>query len=136
MNTIFAPTENKRWMLVDDNEDILLMLSAMIENLTDAEIECYNSPQEALAAFTAAPEKYELVITDFEMPNMDGVELCHRMRAISPAQKVFLATGSGFFTEEARRVGFSAQLNKPFPLAKLRAALAEAGLEMETTCAA
>lgn len=113
------------WMIVDDNPDTLRMMSALLENLTSAEIECFNTPQAALAAFADAPERYELVITDFEMPGMDGVELCRRLRAISPAQKIFLATGSGFFTEAAaRHAGFSALLNKPFPLALLKAALA------------
>jgi CheY-like chemotaxis protein len=115
-----------RWMLVDDNEDILLMLSAVLANLTNAEIECYNTPQSALAAFIRSPESYGLVITDFEMPDMDGVALCRRLLALNPSQKVILATGSGFFTEAAaRHAGFSALLNKPFPLADLKAALAE-----------
>ena len=130
-------SEAGRWMLVDDNEDILSLLSAVMENLTDAEIVCHNSPQSALAAFAAVPEKYGLVITDFEMPGMDGVELCRRMLAISPAHKIFLATGSGFFSEAAaRHAGFRALLHKPFPLETLRAALAKAGLKMKTACAA
>ncbi len=137
MNTFFAPTENRRWMLVDDNEDILLMMSAVVENLTGGAIECYHSPSNALAAFSGAPEKYDLVITDFEMPGMDGVELCRRLRAISPAQKIILATGSGFFTgQAARHAGFNALLNKPFPLAALREALITAGLKIEAACAA
>jgi len=125
MNPFFTSTET-RWMLVDDNEDILMMLSAMLENLTGKTVECYDTPQSALAAFEATPEQYELVITDFEMPRMDGVELCRRMRAISPEQKIFLATGSGFFTKEgAQQAGFSALLNKPFPMSVLQAAVAE-----------
>ena len=115
-----------RWMLVDDNEDILRVMSAVLENLTRAEIECYNSPPSARAAFIQSPDSYELVITDFEMPGMDGVELCRRLHAVNPEQKIFLATGSGFFTDAAaRHAGFSALLNKPFPLTVLKAALAE-----------
>jgi CheY-like chemotaxis protein len=114
-------------MLVDDNEDVLILMSAMLENLAGAPVECFNLPHAALAAFKNAPDKYELVITDFEMPGLDGVELCRQMRAISPGQKIFLATGSGFFTDAAaRHAGFSALLNKPFPLSALKAALAEA----------
>jgi CheY-like chemotaxis protein len=125
-------TENTRWMIVDDNEQILLLLAAMIQHMTNAEVECYNSPEAALAAFRATPGKYELVITDFEMPEMDGVELCRRIREIAPGQEIFLATGSGFFTEEAAyQAGFAALLNKPFPLSALHAALAGAGLETE-----
>ena len=130
----FANLTGRRWMLVDDDEDILLMLSAALENLTSAAIERYNSPQSALAAFIQSPDSYELVITDFEMPGMDGVELCRRLHSLAPSQKVFLATGSGGFTEAAaRHAGFSALLNKPFPLTGLKATLAENFLETRET---
>src|SRR5580692_8221885 len=120
--------ESRRWMLVDDNTEILMTLSALVENFTTATIECHDSAHSALAAFAAAPDSYELVITDFEMPAMDGVELCRRLRAISPAQKVFLATGSGFFSEvAASHHGFCALLNKPFPLVILQEKLAATG---------
>jgi len=62
---------------------------------------CYTTG-EALAAFAESPAAYELVITDFEMPGMDGVELCRQLRAISPDQKIILATGSGFFYRSRR----------------------------------
>jgi CheY-like chemotaxis protein len=132
MQNLFAKTEDRNWMLVDDNADVLELTSALVENLTDAEVECFNSPQAALAAFADAPEKYEVVITDFEMPGMDGVELCGRLREISSAQKIILATGSGFFTEAAaRHAGFSSLLNKPFSIEKLCATLISAGVETE-----
>ena len=122
----FANLTGTRGMHVDDNADLLLMLSTVLENLTSAEIECYHSPQSALAAFIQSPDSYELIITDYEMPGMDGVELCRRLHSLAPTQKIFLATGSGFFTDTAaRRAGFSALLNKPFPLSDLKAALAE-----------
>ena len=108
MNYLLTTTEAKHWMLVDDNVAILELVSALVENLTDAPIERFDSPQAALAAFANAPEKYAVVITDFEMPGMDGVELCRRMLVLAPAQKIILATGSGFFTEAAaRHAGFS-----------------------------
>ena len=132
MNPFLATTPT-RWMLVDDNENILLMLSAILASQTAATIECYSSPRAALAAFREAPEAYELVITDFEMPNMNGMQLCDQLRAIVPAQKIILATGSGFFTEtSARRAGFCALLDKPFPLPLLKATLARTlGLSAE-----
>lgn len=117
------------WMIVDDNEDILLLMRDIAAQFSDAEIECFNSPQAALAAFGAAPEKFELVITDFEMPGMNGVQLCHRLLAISPEAKILLATGSGLVSEEAAtNEGFCGLLHKPFPFPVLQRVLESIGL--------
>jgi CheY-like chemotaxis protein len=129
MNSATNTNKPRRWMLVDDDADILMVLRIVSERLTTATIECHNSPETALEAFAAAPGSYELVITDFEMQGMDGVEFCRRLRAISPIQNVFLTTGSGFFTEAtAQRAGFGALLNKPFSPLALQEALVAAGL--------
>ncbi len=129
MNTFYTTTENSRWMIVDDDQKILALLAAVLKNLTRAEVECHASPASALAAFAARPGKYELIITDFDMPGMDGVELCRRVHDIAPGQEIFLATGSGVFTEDAAcQAGFGALLNKPFPVSALQAALNGAGL--------
>lgn len=136
MNELFDTNEGPRWMLVDDNAEVLKLLAAVLKNYTTATIDCHNSPYSALGAFAAAPEKYELVITDLEMPGMNGVELCRRLHGISAWHPVFLATGCGHFNElAARRAGFSALLNKPFPAAALQEALASAGLAQESACA-
>jgi CheY-like chemotaxis protein len=131
MKHLLATTEVKHWMLVDDNVSVLELVSALVENLTDAPVEKFISPQLALAALAEAPEKYAVVITDFEMPGMDGVELCRRMLELAPKQKNILATGSGFFTKAAaQHAGFSGLLNKPFPIEALGVTLMEAGVEL------
>jgi two-component system cell cycle sensor histidine kinase/response regulator CckA len=127
----------RTWLLVDDNEEILATISALFEALTGATIECHSTPKSALRAFAAAPEKYELVVTDYEMPGMSGLELCRRLKALVPDQKIILATGSYLFTlRSARNVGFSGLLNKPFRPTEMVAALADVGIVAETACAA
>jgi len=128
-----SETKVRRWMLVDDNADVLAALSALAEHFTDAAMECHTSPSKALAAYAAAPGNYELVITDFEMPGMNGVELCKRVHSVSALQKVILVTGSGYFSESAaRHFGFSALLNKPFPIVALAEAVEALGLKNDT----
>jgi CheY-like chemotaxis protein len=135
MKTTFTATEcasRTRWMIVDDNEDILSLMQAIAARLGEAAIECFNSPKAALAAFRAAPEKFSLVITDLEMPGMSGIELCRELHEVSPAQKILLTTGSEILTDgEAAEKGFCGLLHKPFPFASLQRALGAAGvLEM------
>jgi len=106
---------DKRWMLVDDDEGALIFMRTVVSKLGVANIECFASAEDALAAFKAAPESYELVITDFQMPGMDGVELSRRLYAIAPKIKILLMTGSHLFNDEvAAREGFSGFLKKPF----------------------
>lgn len=137
MNTTLFPTEaapQPHWMVVDDNKDLLLMMKMILEEVHGHAVECFDSPQAALQAFASAPDKYELVITDFEMPEINGVELCRRLRAVAHGVKVFLATGSGFFTEaDAAHAGFLGLLNKPFRLEKLKAILTDAGVKTNST---
>jgi CheY-like chemotaxis protein len=127
--------KNHRWMLIDDDAEVLAMLQLLLENLTDAVIECHSSPRSAYAAFSKAPADYELVLTDFEMPGMNGLELSRWLRAVSPTQKIILMTGSGRFTEAtADRAGFNALLTKPIALEALKRALARAGVKVECAC--
>ena len=135
MNTNFGlnPNADRRWMVVDDNADTLTLMQQMLQELGGKAVESYASPAEALTVVVADPEKFELVITDFEMPVMNGLELSRCLRASAPGLKIILATGSGFFRERfVRNVGLNGLLNKPFPMVTLRNILSRAGVKLET----
>ena len=119
-----------RWMVVDDDRDILSLIRDVVARFDDVDVECCNTPQEALAAFESKPGAFEFVITDLEMPDMSGIELCRRLRALSPSLKILLSTGSEILSdEEAVQKGFFGLLRKPFPLAALQNALEPATLK-------
>lgn len=110
-----------RWMVVDDDRPWLALMRVLLKCVHGVQVECFDSPRAALAALAAAPQSFELVITDLEMPEMDGTELCQQMHVLAPNLKVLLATGSGRLDESsASRLGFGGLLNKPFALAELR----------------
>ncbi len=126
-----------RWMVVDDNPDMLALMQMLLEQIHDGPVDGFSSPAAALAAFAGAPDAYELVVTDYEMPGMDGIELCRRLLGVVRDLKIFLATGSGFFTEAAAaHAGFHGLLNKPFQFEELRAMLAGAGIRISEPVAA
>ena len=132
MNSIFPQTSRaarRRWMIVDDDENILSLIYKFAARTSDADIECFLSPHEALAAFAAAPGSFELVISDLEMPGLDGIELGRQLHALSPTTKILLATGNGILTAtEAVERGFCGLLCKPFLFAALENALEFAGV--------
>jgi CheY-like chemotaxis protein len=104
-----------RWIIVDDNLHFLSLMHAIIAEVVDADVQCFQSPHTALSAFEAAPKTVDFVITDLEMPGMNGIELGERLRKLSPALKILLVTGSGIFTnEEAAQKGFCGLLQKTF----------------------
>lgn len=129
LNVEAAQTGRPRWMIVDDDRNILSLMSAVITGFADVHIQCFYSPHAALATFSAAPKAFDFIITDLEMPGMSGIELGNLLRQLCPGIKVLLATGSGMLTEaEAVQRGFCGLLAKPFPPGGLRDALDQAGL--------
>lgn len=108
-------TRKARWMVVDDNTDVLDSVTMLLESLGRAEVYSFRSGEEALNCFALSPDEYQLVITDFGLPGLNGPELCRRMRELSPSVKIILSTGSTITPEEfAKKTGFDGVLQKPY----------------------
>ncbi len=113
-----------RWMVVDNDSQALEAVASLLKTLTEVEVCPFESATEALNAFAAAPEAFNLVVTDFDMPKMNGVDFRRHLQALAPSLKVLLITGGGFFTPEyAVRSGFCGLLHKPFSLPALKIAI-------------
>lgn len=70
----------------------------------------------------AAESRPDAVLSDIGLPECDGIRACRSLRAALPDLRVVLMTGDRSLAAEARRLGFSAVLLKPFPLEELRGA--------------
>ena len=71
MNTFYTTTENRRWMLVDDSEQILCLMANLAGRMTSAVIECYNSGYDVVGG--AYPKKQD--VEEFPihlLPNQSG----------------------------------------------------------------
>ena len=79
--------------LVDDEPMLLELASVILEPLGYA-IETFRAPESALRAFTAAEPQPALIITDYAMHTMTGLELAEGCRRIQPKQKVLLLSGT------------------------------------------
>lgn len=85
---------NQALIYVVDDEAMLLELAAIILEPLGYEVKTFRDPAQALAAYTAAPLRPALVITDFAMHTMNGMALIEACRRIDPAQKVLLISGT------------------------------------------
>ena len=70
-----------RIMLVDDEENVLNALRCKLAHLS-YEVETFSQPRQALAR--AGEVSFDLVISDYRMPSMDGVTLVKELKKIQP----------------------------------------------------
>jgi CheY-like chemotaxis protein len=81
----------------------------------------------ALAAFLADPAAFDVVITDFTMPSMNGLELSRELTRIRPDIPVILSTGNvdNFPAEVCIEAGIRQVVTKPIRMKEISRALAE-----------
>jgi len=79
---------------VVDDEPMLLELASVILEPLGYTIESFRAPELALRAFKRAQPQPELIITDYAMHTMTGLELAEACREIQPRQKVLLVSGT------------------------------------------
>jgi PAS domain S-box-containing protein len=85
-----AKTEPLRILAVDDDAIVLLNTVTMLEDLGHAVTETHSGP-EALDALAA--EEFDLLISDFAMPGMNGGELIGRAREVRPGIRAAIVSG-------------------------------------------
>lgn len=121
-----------RLMIVDDEALIRKGLRARIEYFAfpDLELVEAESGREALERFGDGGA--EIALVDISMPDMNGLELIERARAISPDTRFLLLSGYAEFSyaQQAIRLGVRAYLNKPVSNEELRGQIEEALTEL------
>lgn len=106
-------------LLVDDHRDILRLLHTTLETLKNKEIKIFDSPSGEEALLESTRHKTNLLITDYMLPGMSGVELMHKVRARHPDVKVIFITGmtDKKMRDEMLNAGALAVFDKPIPMA-------------------
>lgn len=84
------PALHARILLVDDNANGLCARKTVLEELGHR-ISTASSGADALEQFS--PQKFDLVVTDYRMPRMDGLELIGRLRKVAPELPIVLISG-------------------------------------------
>ena len=82
---------NKRVLLVDDEQSVLLVVSMLLQSLGVTVLTAENG-QRALSLYGS--ETFDVVITDYGMPGMRGDVLAWSIKTINPAQRVIVISGS------------------------------------------
>jgi DNA-binding response OmpR family regulator len=99
-------------------DDDILSRKAVTEALRKAHLECASVADPLVAYEMLRKNRYELVITDVNMPEMDGFQLCEKLRALSGYAKVpviFVTVLNGFDSRvRSARSGGDDFIAKPF----------------------
>ncbi|MGY4829905.1 MASE3 domain-containing protein [Sphaerotilaceae bacterium SBD11-9] len=115
-------------LYVDDDELMELMVVRLLER-EGYRVSSYRNPAGALAALRAQPQVYDALVTDYNMPEMSGLDLAAQVQRIRPGLPVLLSSGyvSETLQAEAAQRGVIAIVHKQNTLeelsGQLRAAL-------------
>ena len=115
---------HKRVLVVDDEPLVCDALKMML-SFDGHEVETTGSGAEALAMLDK--DAFDIVITDFEMPQMKGDELAAAIKARSPQQAVVMITAYAEMLHASGKPlpGVDHLISKPFLLENLREAIAK-----------
>ena len=114
------PVSRKRVLLVDDEQGVRIAVKLLLEALFDYNITEACNGREAFRIFSR--EKFDLVITDYSMPDMKGSQLALEIRKVAPKQPILMITA---FADQLRGAENPVDdiLNKPFSARELTRAI-------------
>lgn len=107
--------------IVDDMKKLAESLATVL-CMSDVEVETFYDAKSALSrAMVRLPD---ILITDIEMPGMDGISLAQAITRLNPHCKILLMSGNQSHSQERWKDSWPADsfafIQKPFPLRQLR----------------
>jgi len=115
-----AHGRGRRVLFLDDNEELV---SALVQTLSRQgfRVNGYTVPEAALDAVRAEPQTYDLIVSDYKMPGMSGLDVARELSRIRPDLPVIII--SGYVDDElqraARELGVRRLLHKLHTLDEL-----------------
>lgn len=102
-------------LIVDDDSDVLEMADYFFKE-AGVEVHCVESGSRALEEIHE--KSFAVMLTDFNMPGMNGLELAEKVREIAPQIRIIMATGhpSRELSDLAVKAGIVRVLAKPLHL--------------------
>ena len=114
-------SEKRRILIVDDEESVLAVLKSSLKKLSeDYEVQTVDNGLKALQLLESYA--FDVVVTDYQMDQMNGLELLEAIRSVQPETKVIMITAYGTteLEEEARRMQVHDYLVKPLEIDSFR----------------
>ena len=99
-------------LCVEDDEDSREMLSLLLKHWR-IETKAVGTATQALSLIQA--ERFDLYLLDTQLPDLDGFELCRRMRSMDPKTPILFFSGAAYESDKQKGIeaGASAYVTKP-----------------------
>ena len=99
-------------LCVDDDEDSRVMLGALL-SLFDVEVKAVGNAIQALGLIKS--ECFDLYLLDAWLPEIDGFELCRRLRVFEPFKPILFFSGAAYETDRKKglQAGATGYVVKP-----------------------
>ncbi|MBW1926675.1 MAG: response regulator [Deltaproteobacteria bacterium] len=107
--------ERKRILIADDEKVVRILLSEVLKPY-GYKIDIAEDGVKAIEYINK--NTYDLVITDYKMPKMDGLELTRHIRSKYPSTPILIVTGNGP-VHQLLESGATACITKPFNILEL-----------------
>jgi CheY-like chemotaxis protein len=109
--------KDEKILVVDDNNIFLIVVSKML-SLLGYEVSSADSGENGLNVFRKS--NFDIVLSDYDMPGMDGVAFACSVKNCSPRTPVVIMTGSGRESVFSRKsAAVDEVISKPFTLAEI-----------------
>jgi len=89
LNTLLKKVENLKLLYIEDNEDVLQSTVGLFSNIFH-DITVAEDGEEALKKLERTSYGFDLVITDINMPKVDGYEVIEEIRKIDSDIKIYI----------------------------------------------
>ena len=119
-------------LLVDDEELQLIRLEGACKGvLPDATFLSFTNPVKALEE--ASKNKIDLAFLDIEMPEINGIQLAKKLKAINPKTKIIFVTAFNNYALEAYKLHASGYITKPVSIEAVKEEISELDKAIDLT---
>jgi YesN/AraC family two-component response regulator len=119
LNKMLEKVKHLKLLYIEDNEDVMQSTVGLFANIFD-DITTACDGEDALEKLEACNYDYDLIITDINMPKVDGYEVIEKIRKHNTALKVYILSAYNQI-DNIKKAGSSvdAYLYKPLSIQKL-----------------
>ena len=105
-NSSLLPDQLGRHVLYIDDDALIVSLMTRLLRRQGYQVTGYTNAAEAIAAFQVNPSHFDIVVTDYNMPGMSGIDVVRTLKSMRADLPIAMA--SGFLTEELRAEALAA----------------------------